>query len=317
MSENALTGENTPTALSDNPSLRCGMVAVIGRANVGKSTLVNAVVEEKVSIVSSVAQTTRNLIRAIYTEPRGQLVFLDTPGVHKAENDLGKLMNKQARASIEGADVALLVLDQSQHPGMEDDGWMRRLVREPVTVMALLNKADQERGYRQEYEELWRAICAEKGVERPILWLQASALTRSGVPELLNTLFEHMPCGPLLFPDDVLTDFPRMLNVADIIREQLFQVLYEEIPHAIGVIVEKIDETEKGWTVSATIYVNKNTQKIIVLGAKGRQLRTVKRKSEKVLSDMYEHPVTVNLWIKVEPSWSKNFWYLKRMGYVA
>ena len=107
---------------ADDVSLRCGMVAVIGRANVGKSTLINSIVEEKVSIVSPVAQTTRNLIRAVYTEPRGQLVFLDTPGVHKAVGDLGKLMNKQARGSIEGSDVALLVLDQSQHPGLEDDG---------------------------------------------------------------------------------------------------------------------------------------------------------------------------------------------------
>ncbi|MDD2235774.1 MAG: GTPase Era [Kiritimatiellae bacterium] len=315
MSDETEREPSTPTP-ADNPSLRCGMVAVIGRANVGKSTLINAIMEEKVSIVSPVAQTTRNLIRAILTEPRGQLVFLDTPGVHKAEGDLGKLMNKQARGSIEGSDVALLVLDQSQHPGIEDDGWMRRLVHEPVTVMALLNKTDKNAGCRQEYEDLWKAICAEKGVEKNIRWIQASALKPEGIEKLLNILFDHMPCAPLLFPDDMLTDFPRLLNIADIIREQLLAVLYEELPHALGVVVEKIDETEKGWTVSATIYVHKHSQKVIVLGAKGRQLRAVKRKSEKALTEMYERPVKVNLWVKAEPTWSKNFWYLKKMGYM-
>lgn len=315
MSEATDTGGSIPAA-ADHPSLRCGMVAVIGRANVGKSTLINAIVEEKVSIVSPVAQTTRNLIRAIYTEPRGQLVFLDTPGVHKAENELGKLMNRQARGSIEGADVALLVLDQSQHPGIEDDGWMRRLVHEPVTVMALLNKSDKNSGCRREYEDLWQSICAEKQVDRPIRWIQGSALKREGVEELLGILFEHMPLSPLLFPDDVLTDFPRLLNMADIIREQLFEVLYEELPHAIGIIVDKVDETEKGWTVTATIYVHKHTQKVIVLGAKGRQLRAVKRKAERALTGMYDRPVNLKLWIKVEPTWTKNFWYLKKMGYM-
>ena len=193
---------------------------------------------------------------------------------------------------------------------------MRRLVHEPVTVIALLNKTDKGAGFRGEYEELWQTICAEKGVEKPIDWMETSALNRDGVEALLTRLFACMPCAPLLFPDDMLTDFPRLLNMADVIREQLFAVLYEELLHAIGVVVEKVEEGEKGWTVSATIYVHKHTQKVIVLGEKGRQLRSVKRKAEKVLTEMYERPVKVNLWIKVEPTWSKNFWYLKKMGYM-
>ena len=139
--------------------MNCGMVSVVGRANVGKSTLINAIMEEKVSIVSPVAQTTRNVIRGILTEPRGQIVFLDTPGVHKAESDLGRLMNKMARTSIEGVDMVLLLLDSSVIPRVEDEGWMRRLLFEEVPVIFLLNKEDRK------YAEQETPACGQGPIE--------------------------------------------------------------------------------------------------------------------------------------------------------
>jgi GTP-binding protein Era len=310
---------NTPFEMQNEttaPTLHCGMIAVVGRTNVGKSTLVNTILEEKISIVSNVVQTTRNTIRGIFTDPRGQLVFLDTPGVHKAQNELGKLMNKQARASIDGVDTVLLVLDGSRVPQEEDEGWMRRLAHEPAALFILLNKADKEIDRSEEYRALWENIQREKSTDKPAHWIRLSALQRDGIDGLVQQLFDTMPLSPLLFPEDILTDFPRKLNIADIIREQLFDKLYHELPHAIGVITEDVLETEKGWNVKALIYVDRHSQKPIILGKKGRLVRAVTRRAEKILSDMYQTRVTVKLWVKVEPGWSKNFWLLKNMGYI-
>ena len=298
----------TPAESQADP--RAGIVAIVGRANVGKSTLLNAILEEKVSIVSPVAQTTRNAIRGILTEPRGQLVFIDTPGVHRAQNDLGRIMNKMARASVEGADVILLVLDPSDPPREEDEGWMRRLQKGTTTVVLLLNKADQNPQFAEAYRKLWTAEAP------PAHWATVSALAGTGVKELVDQLFGLMPQSPLLFPADILTDYPRKLNIADIIREKLFGVLREELPHSIAVWIEKIDEVENEWNVEASIYVNKPSQKGIVIGEKGRLLRKIKRSSEAELAAMYDRPISVKLWVKVEPNWTRNFWLLKKFGYV-
>ena len=295
--------------------LRCGIIALVGRANVGKSTLINALLEEKVSIVSGIEQTTRNLIRGIYTSKEGQLVFLDTPGVHKASTDLGKIMNRQARASIEGADIILLVVDGSTSPRQEDDGWFRRLSSNPTPVIVLLNKNDRDTDCSEEYRQLHQQICEEKSATCDWQWMTASAQKGDGVSVLREHLFGLMPLSPLLFPADVLTDFPRKLAIGDIIREKLFKVLHQEIPHAIGIVVDSIDESGPIWTISAQIYVHRHSQKVIVIGKKGRLLRTIIRQATAEISAVYETPVKLELWIKVDPKWSKNFWLLKKMGY--
>ncbi|OQW97806.1 MAG: GTPase Era [Verrucomicrobia bacterium A1] len=295
--------------------IRCGIIAIVGRANVGKSTLLNRILDEKVSIVSPVAQTTRNLIRGILTEPRGQLVFLDTPGVHKAAYDLGRLMNQIARTSIEGADVVLLVLDASHPPYEEDEGWVRRLVHEETPCVALLNKSDAGAKYAQAYRDLWANTAREKSATKSATWLTASGLTGQGVSELADELFRAVPVSPLLFPDNILTDYPRKLNIADIVREKFFAVLRDELPHALAVEIETIDEKESGWTATGTVFVQKNSQKGIVLGNKGRLLKSVREAAGKELSEMYGHPVSLELWVKADKNWSKNFWTLKRLGY--
>ncbi|HBA84775.1 MAG TPA: GTPase Era [Verrucomicrobia bacterium] len=305
--------------------LRAGMVAIVGRANVGKSSLLNNILGEKVSIVSPIAQTTRNLIRGILTEPRGQLVFLDTPGVHKATHDLGRIMNKVARSAIEGVDVILLVLDVTVPPREEDDGWMRKLIKLGGGCVIAFNKVDHGRTYIDALRQLWDKAVKELGetcspgflppLKDPI-WMEVSALTGQGIPELLTLLFDRVPCGPLLFPADVLTDYPRMINIADVIREKLYMHLRDELPHQVAVWIDSLDEQEGKWAVNGAIYVNQGSQKPIVLGEKGRRLRSVKRSSEGELSAMYGLPVRVNLWIKVEKHWSRNFWLLKKFGYV-
>ena len=292
-------------------------MAIVGRANVGKSSLVNAILGEKISIVSPVAQTTRNVIRGILTEPRGQLVFQDTPGVHKAGTDLGRIMNRMARASAEGADLAMLVFDASQPPRQEDEGWIQRVLREDfaVPLVIVLNKTDSAERHDEAFRKLWSDTVASIGRAREADWICTSAANGAGVNELVDLLFQRLPEGPNLFPDDVLTDYPRKLAIADVIREKLFHVLHEELPHAIAVWVEHLDEVEDRWDVKAYIYVNKHSQKGIVIGEKGRLLRKVTRQSEAELKSMYDKTVSLKLWVKVEEDWSRNFWLLKKFGY--
>ncbi|HMP73997.1 MAG TPA: GTPase Era [Kiritimatiellia bacterium] len=295
-----------------------GIVAVIGRANVGKSSLINQILGEKLSIVSPVAQTTRTLIRGIHTEARGQLVLLDTPGMHKAQGDLGRIMNRAARASISGCDAALLVLDGSAPPREEDEGWIKKLLRDQLPVVIALNKTDLGDQHHQTYRDLWDRLAAQNDTPPPpVLWFPLSAQTGDGLPALLDQLFQWLPAGPLLFPEDILSDYPRKLNISDIIREKLFAVVYDELPHELAVWVDSLHEDETSLAIAAEIIVNKHSQKGIVIGEKGRLLRRVRRNAIRELEALYEKSVTLDLHVRVEKNWSKNFWLLKKYGYVA
>lgn len=296
---------------------RAGLVAVVGRANVGKSTLLNAIFEEKVSIVSPVAQTTRNVVRAILTEPRGQLVFLDTPGVHKASYDLGRVMNRLARTAVEGVDAVLLLLDASERPREEDEGWMSRLLRdEQPPCVVVLNKSDLGGRHADAYRARWDALAKEKGSAKAVEWLRVSALSGDGIPALLERLFQLVPEGPHLFPDDILTDFPRKLAIGDVVREKFYARLRDELPHAIAVEIENVEERDGGWFARGTVLVEKPSQKAIVIGEKARLLKAVRKAAEKELAGMYGHPVALELWVKVVEKWTHNHFILKRLGYV-
>lgn len=297
------------------PPAGSAVIAIVGRTNVGKSTLLNRLVGEKVSIVTDTVQTTRNVVRAILTETRGQLVFLDTPGVHKAQCDMGRNANRAARASVRGVDIVLLVLDSSYRPRKEDDGWLRRVSREEVPCIVLLNKQDLEEDHTEEYRRLWDRIREEKQSSKELTWLACSAIDGTGLDKLLDLLFELAPVGPPLFPEDTLTDYPRKLNIADIIREQLFERLTQELPHAIAVKVEKIDEQPGEWDIDATIYVDRSSQKAIVIGKKGRLIKRAREAAVRTLAEMYEVRIKLRLWVKVEKNWRNNFWMLKQLGY--
>ncbi len=294
---------------------RSGIVAIVGRTNVGKSTLVNHLLGEKVSIVSDTVQTTRNVIRAILTEERGQLVFLDTPGVHKAQGELGKNLNKAARSAVQGVDAILLVLDGSTKPELEDDGWFRRITREEVPCIIAVNKCDRRSACADAYRELWQEIKEEKESDKEPLWTSVSALKGDGMAVLLDTLFESVPEGPPLFPEDILTDYPRKLNIADVVREKFFHRLEQELPHAVAIWVEEIHEQEKKWTVDVSVMVERHSQKGIVIGEKGRLIKWVREQAEKELYEMYGVRFKLKLWVKVEKNWRKNFWILKKLGY--
>lgn len=307
------------TIASASGGLRAAMVAVVGRTNSGKSTLVNRLVGEKVSIVSGMEQTTRNRIRGILTESRGQLVFLDTPGAHKAENELGTLMNRMARGAGESADMLVIVFDASAPLRMEDEGWMARATRtEDCPTFFLLNKSDAASFDPTPFKAAWEKVCAEKNVTRKIPWLEVSAGTGEGCEALLEMLFSYAPEVPeLLFPEDIVSDFPRKLAIADILREKLIRRLYQEVPHELGVRIDTIIENpDNTWTVNATILVNRASQKGMVIGNKGRNLRAMKRSAEPEIAEAYGlDDCKIVPFVRVEPKWFKNHFILKELGY--
>ena len=312
---------------------RVAVVGVVGRTNAGKSTLVNALVGEKVSIVSPVEQTTRNTVRGIVADARGQLVLLDTPGLHKAVGQLGRLLNRMARRSAAGTAVTCAVFDAAEEPQLEDVGWMQRIAKErPEKVVFVLNKADCKPFYESMYRDAWKeslegargaegAPSCEPSPEPSPVWVKAIASTPGGAKAVGDALFALAEEGEKLFDDDIVTDYPRKLTIADSIREKYLAKLHQELPHELGVVVKKVVEaTEKGapvWEVEAEILVNRASQKPIVIGKGAATIKYVRKCSERELSDLFGVKVRLELWVRVEPNWMKNERLLAEMGYLG
>lgn len=318
-----MTEHASPEEEAGGAARKAAVVGVVGRTNAGKSTLVNRLVGEKVSIVSPVEQTTRNTIRGIVEDPRGQLVLLDTPGLHKAVGPLGRLLNGMARASAAGVDVLLVVFDAGREPQLEDEGWMRRVAKEaPAHCVFALNKCDRAPFYETMFRDLWRKVADETagpdGASRAApVWTRVCAVRPGGADALLDALFALAAPGPALFPEDIVTDYPRKLAIADVVREKLLQRLRDEVPHEIGVAVAHLAEKASGWDVDVTIYVNRPSQKGIVIGPGGRLLKAVRQCAAPELSEMFGVRVHLELWVKVVPNWMKNGRLLAEMGYLG
>jgi len=293
---------------------RVAVVGVVGRTNAGKSTLVNALVGEKVSIVSPVEQTTRNTIRGIVADDRGQLVLLDTPGLHKAVGTLGTILNRMARRSAAGTDITCVVFDAAQAPQLEDVGWMQRVARErPEKVIFVLNKADRSPFFETMFRDAWNELAA--GFD-PI-WTKAISTTEGGAKSVLDALFALAVEGEPLFPDDVVTDYPRKLAIADVIREKFLGRLHQELPHELGIVVKKIVENTGRWDATVDVLVNRASQKPIVIGKSASTIKEVRKSAERELKDMFGLKVAIELWVRVEPNWMKNERLLAEMGYLG
>ena len=321
---------------------KVAVVGVVGRTNAGKSTLVNRLVGEKVSIVSPVEQTTRNTVRGIVSDPRGQLVLLDTPGLHKAVGTLGKLLNRMARRSAAGTDVTCVVFDAAQEPQLEDIGWMQRIAKEkPEKVVFVLNKADRSPFFERMYRDAWVEAQAEVkvegvGVQRngqdstvhleptptPV-WTKCIATTEGGAKAVMDALFDFAEEGEPLFDDDIVTDYPRKLAIADTIREKYLAKMHQEVPHEMGILVKKIKEVEERggggqrWEVDVEVLVNRASQKPIVIGKGAETVKYVRKCAERELSDIFGVKVALEIWVRVEPNWMKNERLLSEMGYLG
>jgi GTPase len=299
--------------------LKSGMVAIVGRPNVGKSTLLNAVLGEKVSIVSDVPQTTRRQIRGILTEKRGQIVFIDTPGIHAGKDKLDKYMNRASFGSIDSVDAIIHLVDASEKTGLEEKHVISRLNKCGKPIIIGLNKIDITKGkFVPQYIQLWEEIRGVPMTQMSDLVLfPLSALKGTHVKKLIDLLFAQLPEGPLLYPEDALTDLPRRMAMADLIREKLFLLMREEVPHSIAVLIDSVrPKRGKVLHIRATILVERDSQKEIVIGKAGAILKQVGTQARADLEELVDSKVFLELFVKTKSRWREDYSTLEDMGYV-
>ncbi len=276
-------------------------MAIVGRPNAGKSTLLNRFVGQKVAIVTSKPQTTRNRIQGIVTQPQGQVVFIDTPGVHEANSALNRQMMREVAAALEGIDVLLLMVDAIWALPHEDTLLLEKAKRfEGKTILAL-NKID-----RIPKPKLLPLMDAFSKAFPFAALMPISALRGDGCEELLEEVFKNLPEGEPFFPEDQITDQPERFLASEIIREKAIQLTYHEVPHALAVIVDKFEETPKLLRIEVTMHVERDSQKKILIGRKGDMLKRIGTQARKELESLLGTKIYLGLFVKVMPNWREN-----------
>jgi len=292
---------------------RCGMVAVIGRPNVGKSTLINAVMGRKISIVTAKPQTTRHRILAVHSDEDAQIIFVDTPGLHrKAGKAMNKLMNRTAANALADADVILFVSDATRWTN-EDDDVLKRLKDARAPVVAVLNKIDKVHPREKLLDALGLMAARHDFAEI----IPISAHKHDNLDQLMSILPGFLPESPPLFPEDMHTDRSREFHAAEVIREKLTLMLHQELPYGLTVQVERYLDEESGITINAVIWVERDSQKGIVVGKNGGVLKKVGRAARLELKEQSGRNVHLELWVKVKTNWADNEKDLMNLGYEA
>ena len=293
--------------MSESPELHCGFAALVGRPNVGKSTLLNALVGQKLSIVTPRPQTTRHRILGLVQRPDAQIAFVDTPGLHQhARRALNKAMNRTAATALEDADLVVLVVQALAWTG-EDELVLSRIVRSGKPAVAVINKVDQVRP-----KERLLPYLKQLGERHDFKALvPGSALKGQGLEDLLSIISAQLPLSPPLFPRDELTDRSLKFRIAEMIREKLTLELNQEVPYGIAVEVERLAEEDGQLAVDAAIWVDREGQKPIVIGARGERLKRVGRSARLALNALLERRLHLTLWVKVRENWADNARALK------
>lgn len=291
---------------------KSGFISIIGRPNVGKSTLLNLLLGEKIAIVSDKPQTTRNRILGIKNHPAGQIIFLDTPGIHRAQSRLNRSMVKVALATYSEVDGVCFMIEADRSDNDENDFILETLTKIEKPVLLVINKIDLVP--KSDLLPIMERYSRLRSFEQII---PISALLGDGVETFVDELLKILPEGPRLFPEDMITDLPERFLVAELIREKVFQLTQEEIPYATAVVVEDFKEREEKnlIVIRATIQVERESQKGILIGKRGRMLKEIGRLAREEIEALLGARVFLELWVKEEKNWREDPRALRRLGY--
>ena len=298
--------------MEENVQKKSGFVTLIGRPNVGKSTLMNHLIGQKIAITSDKPQTTRNRIQTVYTCEDGQIVFLDTPGIHKAKNKLGEYMVDVAEHTLKEVDVILWLVEPTTFIGAGERHIAEQLSNVKTPVILVINKIDT----LKKQEEILTFIDAYKDVCKFAEIVPLSALKEKNTDLLLELLFKYLPCGPMFYDEDTVTDQPMRQIAAELIREKALRLLDDEIPHGIAVTIEKMRERKNGiMDIEASIVCERESHKGIIIGKGGSMLKRIGTNARREIENMLEMQVNLQLWVKVRKEWRDSELYMKNYGY--
>ena len=290
---------------------KAGFAAIIGRPNVGKSTLLNRLLGQKVAIVTPRSQTTRNLIKGILTEPEYQIVFLDTPGIHKPKNKLGEYMMKEQKGSVDGVDCVIAMLAADEFFGPLDREMLTGLSNMSCPVFLVINKTDSVG--KEEIDALKAKALECAGITDVF---EISALNGDNTGALLEAVINAMPEGPAFFPDDIVSDYPEKFLASEVIREKMLMLLKEEVPHGTGVEIEKMQQRSNGTTyILANILCERDSHKGIIIGKNGSMLKKIGAEARLELEELLQCPIYLELFVKVQEDWRNSQSVLKQLGY--
>ncbi len=291
-------------------NFKSGFATLIGRPNVGKSTLMNYLIGQKIAITSNKPQTTRNRIQTVLTRPEGQIIFVDTPGIHKAKNKLGEYMVNIAERTLNEVDVVLWLVEPSTFIGAGEKHIAEQLRKVTTPTILVINKVDSVKK-----EDVFASIAAYKDLYDFAEIVPVSARSGENTNELLKVIFKYLPYGPQFYDEDTITDQPERQIVAEIIREKALHCLNEEIPHGIAVTIERMKKTRKLINIDATIICERDSHKGIIIGKQGKMLKKIGSTARYEIEKMLDCQVNLQLWVKVKKDWRDSEFLMKNFGY--
>ncbi len=291
---------------------KSGFAAILGRTNVGKSTLLNKIIGQKIVITSEKPQTTRQRLRGVYTSEKGQIVFVDTPGIHKPKYKLGDFLIEEATQALNDVDIILFIVDGSEKAGSGDIWIKDNLIKDKSNVILVLNKLDLIKDMKKREEIIESYISL---FDFPINPVKISALTGRNIDTLISEIFKKLPEGPMYYEEELVTDQSMRMIAKEIIREKILLLTKDEIPHSTAIVIDKFEETEKIIKIKATIHVEQDSQKGIIIGKKGSMLKMIGTQAREDIEKMVENKVFLELFVKVTKNWRKDKNALKEFGY--